>query len=282
MIFQWFFWKYLKLSFLISFLITFLFLITQMIRFDQIIFNLPLKESFPFLLFLFFYYLIYLLPLSLFIAFSLNLFELKENKKLKIIQSFGIDPKSIYIKSFLHTIPLIVAIAFVFYLIKEEDIGYLRSNLALKYYTYILTSAPPNTFHSLGEFTLYVGNRRGNKLEGVFFKFKEGVVIAERAYVKEEEIRFEKGSLLTQKEDKTFSTDFEIYRLNLSMAISDRDKGYGKKYLVGLINAISPLFLMGISYLLVNKIEHHHRFYYFIGIISIFHQLLLLLLKQNL
>lgn len=282
MIFLWFFWKYIKLSFLISLLITFLFLITQVIKFDQIIFNLPLMESVPFFLFMFFYYFIYLLPISIFIAFSVVLFEFKESKKLKIIQSFGINPRRIYINSLLYTMPLLLAITSVFYLIKEEDIGYLRSSLTLKYYTYIITSIPPNSFHTFGQFTLYVENREGNILEDVFFRSQEGVVIAKRAYVKGEEIVFEKGSFLTQKEGKTFSTDFDNYRLNLKMAISDNKTSSQKGYIVGTINALSPLFLMGISYLLVHVIEHHHRLYYTIALISILHQIFLLLLKQNL
>ena len=279
MIFRWFFWKYIKLSFLISFLITFLFLMTQMIRFDQVILSLPLMDLIPFFLFMFSYYFLYILPLSIFIAFSLVLFEFKESKKLKILQSFGIDPKSIYLNNLLYMTPLIIAIAFAMYFLREEDIKYLRSNLTVKYYTYILTSIPSKTFNTFGQFTLYTENREGKELENIFFKFQEGVIIAKKAYVEEEEIIFKKGSFLAQRDDKTFSVDFDTYRLNLKEAVPDVKKGH--EYIVGIINGLSPPILTGFSYLLVRLIEHHHVFYYVIGLMSILHQFFLLLLKQT-
>ncbi|MFN3947091.1 MAG: LptF/LptG family permease [Aquificaceae bacterium] len=281
MIFNWFFWKFLKVSLLISFLITFLFLITQMIRVDQILFNLPVKDSVSFLLLWFFYYFIYLLPLSLFIAFCISLFELKESKKLKILQAFGIDPKSIYIKSLFYTFPIIIALSIAYYLIGERDIAYLRNQLTLKYYTIIMTSIPPKSFHTFGQFTFYVEGKGDSALEGIFLKFQEGVIIAQKAYVKEEEIIFEKGSLLTQREGKTFSTDFDRYRLNLKMILADKEDKSKRSYVIGIVNVALSLFLMGLGYLLVNKIESHHRFYYSVGILSIVYQFLLFLLKQK-
>ncbi|MFN3870240.1 MAG: LptF/LptG family permease [Aquificaceae bacterium] len=281
MIFNWFFWKFLKVSLLISFLITFLFLITQMIRVDQILFNLPVKDSVSFLLLWFFYYFIYLLPLSLFIAFCISLFELKESKKLKILQAFGIDPKSIYIKSLFYTFPIIIALSIAYYLIGERDIAYLRNQLTLKYYTIIMTSIPPKSFHTFGQFTFYVKGKGDSALEGIFLKFQEGVIIAQKAYVKEEEIIFEKGSLLTQREGKTFSTDFDRYRLNLKMILADKEDKSKRSYVIGIVNVALSLFLMGLGYLLVNKIESHHRFYYSVGILSIVYQFLLFLLKQK-
>ncbi|MFN7065385.1 MAG: LptF/LptG family permease [Aquificaceae bacterium] len=282
MIFLWFFWKVLRVALLISFVLTLLFLITQIVRIDQIILNLPLKDSLSFLFFWFFYYFSYLLPLSIFIAFSLNLFELKESKKLNILQAFGVDPRKIYAKSLLYALPLIIALSATFYLLDERDIGYLRNQLMFKYYTIIITSIPPKSFHTFGQFTLHVENREGGKLEGVFLRFQEGVVIAQRAYVREEEILFEKGSLLTQREGKTFSTDFDRYRLNLKKVIAGGKEGHRKGYIVGTLNAFLSLMLMGASYLMVERMERHHRFYYTIGLLSLLYQFLLLLIKQSL
>ncbi len=282
MIFRWFFWKFLKVSLLISSLIAFLFFITQMIRIDQILFNLPAKDSISFLLLWFFYYFIYLLPLSLFIAFCIGLFELKESKKLKILQAFGIDPKNIYIKSLFYTFPIMLSLSIAYYLVNEKDIAYLRNQLTLKYYTIIMTSIPPKSFHTLGQFTFYVEGKRNDALEGVFLKFQEGVIIAQKAYVKEGEITFEKGSLLTQREGKTFSADFDRYRLNLKRILADKESKSKRIYIIGLINIFLSVLLMGAGYLLVKKIESHHRFYYLVGALSILYQLLLFLLKQKL
>uniref|UniRef100_A0A7C2ZFN0 LptF/LptG family permease n=1 Tax=Hydrogenobacter sp. TaxID=2152829 RepID=A0A7C2ZFN0_9AQUI len=280
MLFRWFFWKFLRLSFLICFIFTFLFLVFQVIKLDQILFRLPPNQSFPFLLLWLFYYFSYMLPLSLFIAFSLSLFEFKESKKLHIIQSFGIKASHLYTKSIMYMFPILLALVVSSFLVNEDHIGYLRRQLTLKYYTLMLTSIPPKSFQTFGQFTLYVEGRDGSRLEGIFFKFQEGVVIAKGAYVKDEEIIFEKGSLLTQREGKTFSTDFDTYRLNLKMVMPKEN--IKKMYTVSIVNALSPLFLLAISYLLVQVLEYHHRFYYMVGLISILYELMLFLLKQKL
>lgn len=280
MLFRWFFWRFLKLSLLIVSLLTFLFFILQVIKLDQIIFRLPLKESFPFMLLWLFYHFSYLLPLSLFIAFSLSLFEFKDSKKLQIIQSFGIKPYHLYTKSVVYLLPILIALCISSLLINEEHIGYIRRQLILKYYTLVITSIPPKSFQTFGQFTLYVESREGSRLEGIFFKLQEGVVLAKRAYVKDEEILFENGSLLTQREGKTFSTDFNIYRLNLKMVMPKED--IKNRYALGVLNTLSPLLLLAIAYLLVQALEHHHRFYYAVGIISIVYEVFLFLLKQRL
>lgn len=280
MLFRWFFWKFLKLSFLTGFLFTFLFLIFQVVKLDQVIFRLPPNQSLPFLLLWLFYYLSYMLPLSFFIAFSLSLFEFKESKKLHVIQSFGIKPSHLYTRSVMYLSPILLALVVSSLLINEGHIGYLRRQLTLEYYTLMLTSVPPKTFQTLGQFTLYVEERHSNRLEGVFFKFQEGVVFAKEAYVKDKEIIFEKGSLLTQREGKTFSTDFDLYRLNLNMVMPMEN--IKKVYTVNIINALSPLLLLAIAYLLVQVLEHHHRFYYMVGLISLLYEVFLFLLKQRL
>lgn len=283
MIYWWFFWRFLKLGFLIGFLFTFLFLVFQIIRLDQIIFRLPPRDSLPFLLLWFFYYFSYMLPTALFISFALNLYELKENKKLHIIQSFGIRPLSIYTKSLLFLTPLIFALSLASSILKEEDISSVRKKLMLKYYALIITSVPPKSFHSFGQFTLYVEKRQDYSLEGIFFKFNEGVVIARRARVEGgETITFEEGSVLTQREGKTFSTDFKVYRLSLNQVLEEDKKPSRSKHLAGIFNTLTLPLLMGLAYRLVWQVGHHHSFYYIIGLFSILYQIYLLILRQKL
>ncbi len=282
MIFRWFFWRFFKLGVLISSLFTFLFLIFQIFRFDQILFQLPLQDSLPFFLLWFFFYFSYMLPTALFISFAINLFELRESKKLQVIQSFGLKPISLYIKSLMLLLPVIFSLLCVFYMIKEEDISFVRKQLMLKYYAFIITSIPPKSFQNFGQFTLYVEKRDGNTMEGVFFKFYEGVVIAKSATVNAGEITFKKGSLLTQRGNKTFATDFEVYKLNLGTIVYQDKKSFSRAYLLSLFNALSPLVLMGVAYLLVLFVGHHHTFYYSVGFTSVLYQIALLLLKQRL
>ncbi|MEN3027723.1 MAG: LptF/LptG family permease [Aquificaceae bacterium] len=282
MIFHWFFWKLLKLAFLISFLLTFLLFIFQITRIDQIILQLPLRESAPFMLLWFFYYLSYMLPMSLFISYSILLFELKESKKLYLFQSFGINPKSFYIRSLIPLIPLFVALLFSFIMLGEEDINHVRKQLTIRYYALIITSIPPKSFHTFGQFTFYVEDRKEDSLEGVFFKFQEGVVIARRARVEEEHITFERGSLLTQREDKTFSTDFNTYRLSLQRVMEREKEPSEKRYVLGSLNLLLSLLFMGFAHLPLWLIEQHYRFYYAVGLLSFFYQATLFFIRQSL
>ncbi len=282
MIFSWFFWRFFRLALIISLLFTFLFLIFQIIRLDQILFQLPLRDSLPFLLLWFLFYFSYMLPTALFIAFAFQLFELKESKKLHVIQSFGIRPINLYTKSIFMLLPVIFALSFVFSKLNEEDIGFVRRHLTLKYYALLLTSVPSKSFHTFGQFTLYVERRDGNTLEGIFFKFNEGVVVARKARVEAGTLTFEDGSLLTQREGKTFATDFKVYKLSLNRIVGDDKKTSSREHLIGIFNALSPLILMAIAYRLIWFIEHHHSFYYAVGLTSVLYQLVLLLLKQKL
>ncbi|MCS7171581.1 MAG: LptF/LptG family permease [Aquificaceae bacterium] len=280
MIFRWFFWKSLKLSLFISSTLTILLLLFQIFRFDQIMFQLPLEDSLPFLFLWFFYYFSFMLPMAIFLSFSINLFELKENKKLQVVQAFGIDPKSFYVKSLFLTLPVFVSLFLTFFTLREEDIGHMRRQLTLRYYALIITSVPIRSFHTFGQFTLYVEKREGNSLGGVFFKFQEGVVIAKGAEVKGEEILFEKGSLLTQKEGKTFSTDFDTYRLSLNMVMPKEREFPTRGYVVGVVNLLLSVFFMGLSCALVRVVEHHHKFYYVMGALALFYQAILFLVRQ--
>ncbi len=195
MLFAWFSWKFIKLGFFISSVFTFIFFLFQFIRIDQILFNLPLKDSLPFVLVWIFYNFCYFLPTSLFIAFTLTLFEFKEDKKLYVLLSFGVSPFKIYTKALIYSTFILLALISSFLLVKEEDIKSIKQALALKYYTYMLTSLPPGAFQSVEGYTLYVEEREGNKLKDIFFKFPEGAVVAQEAQVSEGSITFKNGAL---------------------------------------------------------------------------------------
>lgn len=281
MIFQLFFWKFLKLSFVISSVLTFLFLIFQILRFDQIIFQLPPYESVPFLTLWFFYYFSLSLPLSIFLAYSLTLFELKEGKKLQIMSSFGLNPFKTYTKILPLLLPVLFSLSVTSFLLDEREIGNVRKQLVLKYYTLLITSVPPKTFSNFGDFTLYIEEREGGSLRGVFFKFQEGVVTARSAHLGEDSIVFEGGAVLTQRGGKVFTTNFQTYRLSLKKVMQEERRSPSRRILTGMVNSFSLIPLLFIAYLLVRRIEHHHRFYYSLAGVAILHQLLLFILRQK-
>ncbi|MCS7262510.1 MAG: LptF/LptG family permease [Aquificaceae bacterium] len=281
MIFWWFFWRFFKLAVIVSSLLTLFFLFFQLVKLDQILFQLPVRESLSFLFAWFFYHFLYLLPMALFLSFSLRFFELKENKKLSVLQSFGLDPKSLYLRSLLLLLPVMFSLLLSYFLLGQEDLRAIRKQLTLQYYALIITSVPPGSFHNFGEFTLHVESREGEHLKGIFFKFREGVVIAERAKVQGEEIIFERGSLLTQREDRTFSADFTLYRLSLRMVMNKEEENPSRRYALASLNLLLCALLMGVAYRLAWSVEHHHRYYYALGVLSVLYQTLLVLVRQK-
>ncbi|RMH80978.1 MAG: LptF/LptG family permease [Acidobacteria bacterium] len=281
MLFLRFSWRFIRLGFFISLLFTFLLFIVQLVRLDQILLRLPLYDSLPFLFLWNFYYFSYFLPTALFISYSFTLFEFKESRKLHIAQSFGVSPKNFYIRSLLYCLPIILSLFVSSLLVKEEDIGNLRRQLSLKYYTLMVTSVPPGTFHSIDQLILYVERREGKFLEGVFFRYPEGVVVARRAFVEGESIVFEGGSVVTFKEGKTYTTEFKRHRLSLAGSMG-REKNKNKSTAIGILNSSSLPMLLFLGYLISKRVEHHQRLYYTIGIASVFYQAFLVLLKQSL
>lgn len=282
MLFRWLFWKVFLMALLLSLLFAFLLLIIQIVKLDQILFSLPLRDSLPFLFLWLFYHVSYLFPSTFYLAYAMNLFELKESKKFYVLQSFGIDPINLYTRTLFISLPLFLSISLALTLVKEDDVGYIRRHLTLKYYTHLLASVPSGTFYTFDPFTLYVERKREGVLEGVFFKFEEGMIFAKRARVERGVLVFEEGSLLTYANNRTFSTDFKIYRLNLGGVVLQKKEPPSLWFLPPLLNVFLPVFLMGFAYILTLRVQHYHRFSYAVVLVFIFHHLALLLLKQRL
>jgi len=278
-------WKVLKLSLYISVSLSVAFLLFQVLRIDKLLFSLSLWETLPFIALWLFYFVYYFLPTGIFIASSVVFYELTREKKLQVVMSFGLSPKSVLFNTFLRLIPLFLSLIFSSFLIHQEDISFLRRYLSYKYYLQILNSVPTKTFFSLGDITLYVEEKNEGAFREVFFKRGDNVVLSRSAEFKEDSLIFRQGSVLLKENNKYYLTSFSQYSLNLKNLtdIERREKDIKKDTKINLINtSLSPILLL-LGFFISQMVKDSvHRLYYTVGIISILYQLALVIIRASL
>lgn len=275
-------WKVVKLSLLISIILSFLFLFVQLVQLDQVLFKTPIIESFAFFSLWFLYFVSYFLPSSFFISSSWLIFELKESKKLSVLASFGIDPKVLFFKIFWVSSPLLFSALLVGYFIRQEDVSYIRKLFVYKYYTEVVKTVPEKSFYTFGGITIRIENREGDLLKGVFLKMDDFSISAGQAQFKGDELILRDGSLVVKRDDKYYLTRFKTYKLTISKLFAPEKKNR-ESYLLQVMNvSFAILFTFLLFQIILRWINKHTKLYYTIGLILLIHHITLILLKTKL
>ncbi len=275
-------WKLVKLSLLISIILSFLFLFVQLVQLDQVLFKTPFIESFAFFSLWFSYFVSYFLPSSFFVSSSWLIFELKESKKLSVLASFGIDPKVLFFKIFGVSSPLLFSALLVGYFIRQEDVSYIRKLFVYKYYTEVVKTIPEKSFYTFGGITIRIENREGDLLKGVFLKMDDFSIIAGQAQFKGDELILKDGSFVVKKDDKYYLTKFKTYKLTMSKLFVPEKKNR-EAYLLQVMNVgFAILFASLLFQLMLRWINKHTKLYYTLGLILLIHHITLILLKTKL
>jgi lipopolysaccharide export LptBFGC system permease protein LptF len=235
-------WKVVKLSLLISIILSFLFLFVQLVQLDQVLFKTPFIESFTFLGLWFLYFVSYFLPSSFFVSSSWLIFELKESKKLSVLASFGIDPKVLFFKIFLVSSPLLFSVLLVGYFIRQEDVSYIRKLFVYKYYTEVVKTIPEKSFYTFGGITIRIERREEDLLKGVFLKMDDFSISAGQAQFKGDELILKDGSLVVKRDDKYYLTKFKTYELTISKLFVP-EKKKRESYLLQVMNVVLLFYL---------------------------------------
>ncbi|ADO45872.1 permease YjgP/YjgQ family protein [Hydrogenobacter thermophilus TK-6] len=276
-------WKVLKLSLLISIILSLAFMLFQLLRIDKILFSLPLEETLPFLMLWTSYSLFYFMPTSMFISSSVVFFELKDSKKLHVIESFGIAPYLAYSRVFVRCMPIFISLIAISFMLREEDVSFMRRYLTYKYYMNMVYSVPEKTFFTLGDMTFYVSERNGNDVSDVFFKKGESLVIAKGAHLDSDAIVFTDGSILVKEGEKFYLTAFSQYRISLEkfVSVERQQRNLKRDQILNLVNtALSPL-LMTFGFFISRVItDAAIKLYYLVGVLSILYQFFLIILKS--
>jgi lipopolysaccharide export LptBFGC system permease protein LptF len=275
-------WKVVKLSLLISIILSSLFLFIQLVQLDQVLFKTPFIESFTFLGLWFLYFVSYFLPSSFFVSSSWLIFELKESKKLSVLASFGINPKVLFFKLFLVSFPLLFSVLLVGYFIRQEDVSYIRKLFVYKYYTEVVKTIPEKSFYTFGGITIRIEKREGDLLKGVFLKMDDFSVSAGQAQFKGDRLILKDGSLVLKKDDKYYLTKFKTYELTLSKLFVPEKKNR-EAYLLQVMNVVfAVLFAFLLFQIILRWINKHTKLYYTLGLILLIHHITLILLKTML
>jgi len=275
-------WKVVRLSLLISIVLSSLFLFIQLVQLDQVLFKTPFIESLSFLGLWFLYFVSYFLPSSFFVSSSWLIFELKESKKLSVLASFGIDPKVLFFKLFLVSSPLLFSVLLVGYFIRQEDVSYIRKLFVYKYYTEVVKTIPEKSFYTFGGITIRIEKREGNILKDVFLKIDDFSVSAGQAQFKGDKLILKDGSLIFKKDDKYYLTKFKTYELTMSKLFVP-EKKKRESYLLQVMNVgFAVLFAFLLFQIILRWIDKHTKLYYTLGLILLIHHITLILLKTML
>ncbi len=275
-------WKMVKLSLLISIILSFLFLFVQIVQLDQVLFKTPFIESFAFFSLWFLYFVSYFLPSSFFVSSGWLIFELKESKKLSVLASFGIDPKVLFFKLFLMSSPLLFSALLVGYFIRQEDVSYMRKLFVYKYYTEVVKTIPEKSFYTFGGITIRIERREENLLKGVFLKMDDFSISAGKAQFKGDELILKNGSLVVKRDDKYYLTKFKTYKLTISKLFFPGKKTR-ESYLLQVMNVgFAVLFAFLLFQIILQWISKHTKLYYTLGLILLIHHITLILLKTML
>ncbi len=275
-------WKVVKLSLLISIILSFLFLFVQLVQLDQVLFKTPFIESLAFFSLWFLYFVSYFFPSSFFVSSSWVIFELKESKKLSVLASFGIDPKVLFFKLFLVSSPLLFSTLLVGYFIRQEDVSYIRKLFVYKYYTEVVKTIPEKSFYTFGGITIRIENRQGDLLKGVFLKMDDFSISAGQAQFKGEGLILKDGSFVVKKDDKYYLTRFKTYELTISKLFVPGNKTR-ESYLLQVMNVgFAILFASLLFQIILQWINKHTKLYYTLGLILLIHHITLILLKTKL
>jgi len=283
MLFRFLSWRITKTALILSLILSTVFLFAQLVQLDQVLFKTPPKESALFLSVWLLYFFSYFFPSSLAVAFGWVFFDLKENRKLSVIASFGIDPKGVFFKTFLFCLPLFLASAFAGFFIKQEDISYLRKFFLYRHYINFFKGIPEKGFYSFGKITIRVEERSGMTFRGVLLKMDDNLISAKEAIFQDQELVLKDGSLVVKKDNKYYLTKFQTYRLSLSNILPESQKKKKESLFLPVINGILAVALtFGIFYAVLKLINKHTRLYYLLSLSLIVYHLTLILIRLRL
>jgi len=283
MLFRFLSWKITKTAIILSLTLSTVFLFAQLVQLDRVLLKASLRESVLFLSVWFLHFFSYFLPSSIAVAFGWVFFDLKEGKRLSVIASFGIDPNSVFLRTFLFSVPLFLASAFAGSFIKQEDISYLKKLFLYRHYINFIKGIPEKGFYSLDKITIRVEERDNRTFKGILLKIDNDLISAKEAIFHDGELVLKDGSLVVKKDNRYYLTKFRTYRLNLSNILTGDEKKKKKSSLLPVINIIlGATFTFWIFYAVLKLINKHTRLYYLLGLSLIVYHLMLVMIRLRL
>ncbi len=279
-------WKVTRTAYLTALVMALLIFAVQIFRLGFILFGLPPESSIPFFLIWFVFYGFYFLPDGIFLATALTAYEFKEKKLTHVLYSFHLSPAKL-LRIFLAPALLFVLLgSLLSYYIVEEYVAFTTRGLLIQYKDRIFENIPVKTFVEAGNVVVYIRDRDGSELKGIFLKYRNTQVVARRAhYEGAGRFVFEEGSLITREKGKYLLMRFDTYRLNteeflvprISKETMKRDR---------ILNALNTLMIPILSVTAffgsMRFCRTHTHLYVLISSGLVLHQLAIFVMKLSL
>jgi len=279
-------WKVTKTAYLTALIMALLIFAVQIFRLGFILFGLPPESSIPFFLIWFVFYGFYFLPDGIFLATALTTYELKEKRLTHVLYSFHLSPFKL-LRIFLTPALVFLLLGSVLsYFIIEEYVAFATRGLLVQYKDRIFENVPVKTFVEAGNVVVYIRERDGKELKGIFLKYKDTQVVAHKAiYEGAGRFVFEDGSLITRERGKYLLMRFDTYRLNTEEFLVPRisEETVRRDRILNAFNTIMIPFLSAVAFFgALRFCRTHTHLYVLISVGLIIHQLTIFAMKLSL
>lgn len=279
-------WKITKTAYLTALVLALLIFSVQIFRLGFILFGLPAESSATFFLIWFIFYGFYFLPDGISLATALTTYELKEKKLIHVLYSFHQPPAKLFKAFVISASVFFILSSFLSYYLIEEYVALTTRGLFIQYKDRIFDNIPVKTFVEAGNVVVYIRDKQGSHLKGIFLRYKNTQVIADSAFYKGEgRFLFKNGTLITKEKGKYLLMRFDSYRLNTEEFLVPKisEKTIRRDRILNAVNSFLILPLTAIAFFGTLKLcKTHTHLYVLISSIIVAHQLTLFAIKISL
>lgn len=264
-------------SYIYAVILCFLMFSIEIFNLSYVLMSASYYKAFLFLISWFSYYFIYFLSLSVILSSFLIFHKIIGTNKIYIFFSFGVSKLSLLKRTiFISILPISISILGTFF-INNEKVKAIEYNITYSALEKTIENAPPKYLFNVGKTSVFFEKREKKYLKNVLLIEKDKYIYAQKAFYKDGSLFVENGEIVSKKENKYFLDRFQTLKLPLSSyAYFKINKALEKKEEIGLIinNLITPIYI-SLGIFLPNKLyKNTFLFYSFLGIISIFHEII--------
>jgi len=276
------FYRFVRTTFISSFLLSLILFTLQFTRLGTILLGLPLEDLLGFLLVWSVFYTYFFLPDGIVIATGFLINSFKERKLLHVFYSFRVSERKLLYFFFIPFLSIYLLLVGFSQTLLEEKVAFVRKNLVYKFQESFFKEIPPKTFINLGGVVIHAEGRTGNKLRNIFFKFGEITILAKGLEYKGNGLfEFTRGTVITE-EEKIFVIQFEKYLLNVRQFEKKglREKRLRESKFINIANTlITPFLFLGVFYICLRKCNKITHLYVLVSAFILFHQIIVFILK---
>ncbi|HIP43345.1 MAG TPA: LptF/LptG family permease [Aquifex aeolicus] len=276
------FYRFVRTTFMASFLLSLILFTLQFTRLGTILLGLPPEDLLGFLLVWSVFYTYFFLPDGIILATAFLINSFKERKLIHVFYSFRISERKLLYFFFIPFLSVYLLLVGFSQTLLEEKVAFVRKNLVYKFQENFFKEIPTKTFINFGGVVIHAEERTGNKLRNIFFKFGEITILAKTLEYRGNGLfEFSKGTVITE-EEKIFVIRFEKYLLNIRQFEKKelRERRLRESKFINIANAlITPFLFLGVFYTCLRKCNRITHSYALVSAFILFHQIIIFIMK---